>query len=138
MASILGSVAVSAFSAVAFSGTNLLFSLIKDNGSEERKRANKAREKLEKVQMEWSRDRQKKLDSYNRYLREQNQASSDISDIHQAAALYFELTGKKQETFREEPVLSDFYHPSEQQKTGELLFIFTGLTLAGYFVYKYI
>ena len=91
MASLLGSAFVSAFSAVAFSGTNYVFSLIKDNGSEERKRANKAREKLEKAQMEWSRDRQKKLDSYNRYLREENQASSDISDIHQAAALYYRI-----------------------------------------------
>ena len=105
--------------------------------AEERKRANRAREKLEKAQMEWSRDRQKKLDFYNNFLREQNQASSNISNIHQAAAQYYELTGEKQ-TFRDKPVLSDFYHPSEEQKTGELLFIFTGVTLAGYFVYKYV
>ena len=127
-----------AINALAFSGSNYAFSKLNDHGAEERKRANKAREKLEKAQMEWSRDRQKKLDSYNRYLRETNQASSDISDIHQAAVLYYQLTGEKQETFRDKPVLSDFYHPSEEQKTGELLFIFTGVTLAGYFVYKYI
>ena len=46
--------------------------------------------------------------------------------------------GEKQETFRDKPVLSDFYHPSEEQKTGELLFIFGGLTLGGYLVYKYV
>ena len=138
MASIVGSLVTTAVSAVAFSGTNLLFSLIKDNGSEERKRANKARIKLEKAEMEWRRDRQKKLDSYNRYLRETNQASSDITDIHQAAVMYYELTGKKQETFREKPVLSDFYHPSEAQKTGELIFIFGFVSIGGYLVYKYI
>ena len=71
-------------------------------------------------------------------MRQEHQASSNIGDIHQAAALYYQMTGKKQETFRDKPVLSDFYHPSEEQKTGELLFIFGGLTLGGYLVYKYV
>ena len=50
--------------AVLFSATNYFFSKLNDHGSEERKRANRAREKLEKAEMEWSEDRQKKLDFY--------------------------------------------------------------------------
>ena len=61
----------SAISAFAFGGVNYLVSKLDDRGSEERKRANRAREKLEKANMKWSRDRQKKLDFYNRYLREE-------------------------------------------------------------------
>ena len=56
--------------------------------------------------MKWSEDRQKKLDFYNRYLRQENQASSDIGDIHQAAALYYQARGEKQARIQEKKEVS--------------------------------
>ena len=53
-----------AVSAVAFSGTSYAISKVDDHGAEERKRANRAHAKLGKAEMEWSEDRQKKLDFY--------------------------------------------------------------------------
>ena len=37
-----------------------------------------------------------------------------------------------------EPELSDFYHPSENQKNGELLFVVVGTGIATYALYKYL
>ena len=37
-----------------------------------------------------------------------------------------------------EPELSDFYHPSENQKNGELLFAVVGTGIATYALYKYL
>ena len=34
--------------------------------------------------------------------------------------------------------LSDFYHPSESQKNGELLFVGLGTGIATYALYKYL
>ena len=34
--------------------------------------------------------------------------------------------------------LSDFYHPSENQKNGELLFVVVGTGIATYALYKYL
>ena len=36
------------------------------------------------------------------------------------------------------PELSDFYHPSETQKSGELLFVAVGTCVATYALYKYL
>ena len=37
-----------------------------------------------------------------------------------------------------EPPLSDFYHPSESQKNGELLFVTVGTGIATYTPYRYL
>ena len=37
-----------------------------------------------------------------------------------------------------EPQLSDFYHPPERQKNGELLFVAAGTGIATYALYKYL
>ena len=37
-----------------------------------------------------------------------------------------------------EPELSDFYHPLENQKNGELLFVVVGTGIATYALYKYL
>ena len=37
-----------------------------------------------------------------------------------------------------EPELSDFYHPSEAQKNGELLFVAVGTGIATYALYNYL
>ena len=43
---------------------------------------------------------------------------------------------KKKKPLPPEPELSDFYHPSEAQKNGELLFVAVGTDIVTYALYK--
>ena len=129
-----------AINALAFSGTNYMFChLDKKHADAERKRHDKAIEELQKAQAEWSKDRIKKLDFYNRYLQEQNSAENYIDNIDEAAHEYYLATGgQKGESSPSKPVLSDFYHPSDQQKNGEIALIIGVLGLSTYVIVKYI
>ena len=51
---------------------------------------------------------------------------------------YYRLFAKKVKLLPHEPELSDFYHPSENQKNGELLFFVVGTGIATYALYKYL
>ena len=44
---------------------------------------------------------------------------------------------QKKEPLLLEPELSDFYHPSDNQKNGELLFVVVGTGIATYVLCKY-
>ena len=71
MASLLFTVGGAAVNALAFSGTNFLFSRLTDHGEEERKRHDLALEKLQRARDEWNKDRMKRLDFINKRLREE-------------------------------------------------------------------
>ena len=45
---------------------------------------------------------------------------------------------KKIKLLPPEPELSDFYHPSEVQKNGELLFVVVGTGIPTYALYKHL
>ena len=45
---------------------------------------------------------------------------------------------KKIKLLPPEPELSDFYHPSEVQKNGELLLVAMGTGIVTYVIYKYL
>ena len=45
---------------------------------------------------------------------------------------------KKKTTLPPEPELYDIYHPSENQKNGELLFVVGGTGIGTYALYKYL
>ena len=70
MTSLLFTVGGAAVNALAFSGTNFLFSRLTDHGEEERKRHDLALEKLQRARDEWNKDRMKRLDFINKRLRE--------------------------------------------------------------------
>ena len=133
MASLLAMAVGAGVNALAFFGTNYLFSHIdKNKADEERRRHDEAVEKLQKSQKRWSQQRMEKLDFYNKYLHDQNLAAQNIDDIVDAAHQYYLATGEKQ-TLALKPVLSDFYHPSDEQKTGEIVFIVGSLGMFGFF-----
>ena len=46
-----------------------------------------------------------------------------LAEVDNAMEAYFIATDKKLPPLRSKPVLSDFYHPSDQQKNNEILFI---------------
>ena len=72
MASLLFTIGGAVVNALAFSGTNFVFSRLTDHGAEERKRHDLALKKLQSVRDEWNRDRMKHLDLINKRLRERN------------------------------------------------------------------
>ena len=72
MASLLFTIGGAVVNALAFSGTNFVFSRLTDHGAEERKRHDLALEKLQRARDEWNRDRMKRLDLISKRLRERN------------------------------------------------------------------
>ena len=138
MASLLFTIGGAVVNALAFSGTNFVFSRLTDHGAEERKRHDLALEKLQRARDEWNRDRMKRLDLINKRLRERNEARAYIKNVDEAMLEYYRVFAKKIKPLPPQPELSDFYHPSEVQKNGELLFVAVGTGIATYALYKYL
>ena len=63
------------------------------------------------------------LDFINKRLHERNEARADINNVDEAMLEYYRVFAKQIKPLPSEPQLSDFYHPSEAQKIGELLFV---------------
>ena len=138
MASLLFTIGGAVVNALAFSGTNFVFSRLTDHGEEERKRYDLALEKLQRARDEWNKDQMKRLDFINRKLHEKNEARTYIKNVDEAMLEYYHVFAKQIKPLPPEPELSDFYHPSEVQKNGELLFVVVGTGIATYALYKYL
>lgn len=138
MASLLAIGGAALINALAFSGTNFLFGSLSNHGAAERKRHDLAIEHLQKAQQDWVRKRQNRLDFINQRLRQQNAAAKYIKDLDDGMRDYYLVTGQKLQPLPSKPVLSDFYHPSAQQQSGEMMFIAGGLGLLGFVAYKYV
>ena len=74
----------------------------------------------------------------NKRLGEKNEARTYINNVNEALLEYYRIFAKQIKPFPPDPELSDFYHPSENQKNGELLFIVVGAGIATYALYKYL
>ena len=110
--------------ALAFSGSNFLFSsLSKESIEKERKRHDKAIEDLQRAQMEWARKREERLDYINNQIMKHRKAEKRFADLNSAIQQYFIVTGRRLEPLPPKPVLSDFYLPSEDHHNRELAFI---------------
>ena len=114
-----------------------LFSRLTDHGAEERKRHDLALENLQKARDRWNRDRMKRLDLINKRLHERNEARAYINNLDKAMLEHYRVFAKQIKPLPPEPELSDFYHPSEIQKNGELLFVVVSTGIAKYALYKY-
>ena len=89
---LLGGAAVNA---LAFSGSNYLFSMLRSSGlDEERKRHDKAVEPLQAAQAEWSKQRTERLDWINEELRRQGHAVQTFHDVDMAIREYARVTGQ--------------------------------------------
>ena len=126
--------------ALAFSGSNYLFSKMgKDGDAEaERERHDKAEEQLQKAQTEWNEKRTQRLDFLNERLKKEHHAEQTFNSVDQAMKEYYYVTGgdTKLSPLPPEPVLSDFYTPSEDQKNREIVFIILGMGLTGFIAWK--
>ena len=137
MASLLFTIGGAVVNALAFRGTNFVFSKLTDHGEEERKRHDLALEKLHGVRDEWNQDRMKRLVFSNKKLRQKNVARAYIHNVDKAMLEYYRVFAKQIKPLPPDPQLSDFYHPSESQKNGEVLFVAAGTGIATYALYKH-
>ena len=131
MASILALAGGAAINALAFSGTNYLFSAFSDHGLAERKRHNLALEKLTKAREKYNEERLNHLDFINQRIREKQQGREYIQDLDAAMSEYARVFGRRLAPLPKEPELSNYYQPSEQQKNAELVFVTIGMTALG-------
>ena len=103
-----------------------------DNGEKERKRHDLVLEKFQRAREKWNEDRMKLLEFICKRVREKNAARAYISNVHEAMLEYYRVFAKKIKPLPPVPQLLDFYHPSEGQKNGKLLFVAVGAGLATY------
>ena len=122
--------------ALAFSGSNFLFSsLSKESIEKERKRHDKAIEDMQRAQTEWAKKRKERLDYINNQIIKQSKAEKRFVDLNSAMQQYFIVTGRHLEPLPAKPVLSDFYMPSEDHHNRELAFITLSMVGIGAFLW---
>ena len=122
--------------ALAFTGSNYLFSsLSKESIEKERKRHDKAIEDMQQAQLLWAKKRQERLDYINDQIIKEHKAEKRFVDLSSAMQKYFIVTGRQLEPLLPKPVLSDFYVPSEDHHNRELAFIFISMVGIGTFLW---
>ena len=122
--------------ALAFTGSNYLFSsLSKESINEERKRHDKAIGDFQQVQKEWNKKRKERLDYINYEIMKESKAEKRFADLSSAMQQYFIVTGRQLEPLPPKPVLSDFYVPSENHHNQELAFITLSMVGIGVFLW---
>ena len=144
MASVAMLVGGALVNALAFSGSNYLFSMLRHPGvDEERKRHDTAVEQLQAAQAQWSRKRTERLDWINAELRRQGHAVQTFRDVDAAIREYNRIFPPHKSAdlpflrnIGPEPKLSDFYVPSDGQKNREITFIVLGMAATGLVAYN--
>ena len=110
--------------ALAFTGSSYLFHrLSKDSINKERKRHDLAIETLQKAQIEWTHKCQQRIDFINNQLKLERKAETKFTELSNAMTEYHEVFGHEHAPLPQEPVLSDFYTPTDEQHYRELGFI---------------
>ena len=136
MASIAMIVGSAAINALAFSGSNYLFSSL--SGSRERERHDLAIEKLEHDRDSWNQSRLERLDYINEQLKKQDRAERNFKDVDDAMRQYYDLTGVILDPLPPEPQLRDYLDEDQLKsiQTGELSLLALGLIGSGILIYK--
>ena len=110
--------------ALAFTGSSYSFHrLSADNINSERKRHNAAIEALQKAQIEWTHKCQQRINFINNQLRLERKAETKFTELNDAMREYHEVFGHELPPLPREPVLSNFYTPSDEQHYRQLGFI---------------
>ena len=94
-------------------------------------------EKLQKARDKWNQQRIQRLDFINNEMKKRNESIRYFDDLDKGMLEYYRMTGQKLPPLPSKPNLTDFYHPSDKQKSGELLFTIGGMTLVTYMIFKY-
>ena len=138
MASIGFPISGALVNALAFTGSNYLFSsLSKESINKEQKRHDKAIEDLQRSQIEWAKKRQEWLDYINSEIAKEHKAEKRFMDLNSAMQQYFIMTGRQLEPLPPKPVLSDFYVPSQDHHNHELAFMTISMVGIGAFLWYF-
>ena len=122
--------------ALAFTGSSCLFHrLSADSIDTKRARHNLAIEKLQKAQIEWAHKRQQRIDFINKQLRLERASEVKFIELNDAMREYHEVFGHELPPLPQEPVLSDYYTPTDEQHYRELGFIALSITEIGGVLY---
>ena len=113
--------------ALAFTSSSYLFHRLSANSIDtKRARHDLAIEQLQKAQIEWAHKRQQRIDFINKQLRLEQKAETKFTELNDAMREYHEVFGHHGHELlplSQEPVLSDFYAPTDEQHYRELGFI---------------
>ena len=123
--------------ALAFSGSNYLFSMLRSSDlNEERKRHDQAVEQVQAAHVKWSRKQTERLDWTKEGLRRQEHAVQTFRDVDDAMHEYSRVTGTKLEALGPEPKLPDFYVPSSGHRDREIASVVLEMAATGLVAYK--
>ena len=112
---------------LAFTGSSYLFSrLSKDSTDAERQRHDLAIEQLQKPQIEWAQKRKQQLDFINKQLRLKRKVETKFTELNDDD---HEVFGHELPPLPQEPILSDYYTPSNEQHYQELVFVALSMIL---------
>ena len=121
-------------SALAFSGSNYLFSLLhKKDADKERIRHDKAMEKYQNDHNEWIESRQKKIDFINDRQNQARYGLIAMDNADDSLKLYHEIFGGN---VMPEPQFHDYYKPSKDQEYYQLITTVGGAVLSGIIIHK--
>ena len=102
--------------ALAFTGSSYLFHrLSNDSIDTKRKRHDFAIEQLQKAQIEWAHKRLQRIDFINKQLRLERKAETKFTELNDALREYHGVFGHKLPPLLQEPVLRNYYTPSDEQ-----------------------
>ena len=102
--------------ALAFTGSSYLFHrLSADYIDAERKRHDVVIEASQAAQLEWAHKCQQRIDFINNQLRLERKAETKFTELNDAMREYREVFGHELPPLPREPVLSNFYTPTNEQ-----------------------
>ena len=108
------------------------------SGDEEKIRHDKALEEYQKDYEAYQEGRERLADWMDERRQAQDIASSNMESTDEALK-YYNLSHKnKQIPGVEEPRFADYYGPSSDQKTGEMLYVGGGMLVLGYGLSRFI
>ena len=105
--------------ALAFTGSSYWLHRLSADNIAERKRHDAAIEALQKAQMEWAHKCQERIDFINNQLRLERKAETKFTELNDAMREYREVFGHELSPLPQEPALSNFYTPTDEQHYRE-------------------
>ena len=136
MATIALMIGGAVLNATAFVGGSYLAKYLSGSNTDtERIRHDKALEKYQRDYAAYQEKRQRLLDWYNQQRDEEHQASQNLSNTDEAFKLYSQT---HPDYSLQEPRLSDYYRPSDDQRVGEMVYVGGGMLALGYLASKFL
>ena len=109
---------------LAFTRSSYLFSRLSVNSIDaERARHDAAIEQLQRAQIQRAHSRQGRIDFINKQLRLEQKDEVKFTELNDAMREYHEVFSHELPPLPQEPVLSDYYTPSDEQHYRELGFV---------------